>query len=90
MACVRRNGAAAVTASTCPLTAAEIEEGCRKAATLYPWIPPMIIWRGWEYAAYRRFELTDGGNRITLTPVTGNPPVPSATPTRLTWERVRD
>lgn len=38
----------------------------------------------------RRFELTDGGNRITLTPVTGNPPVPSAMPTRLTWERVRD
>ena len=38
----------------------------------------------------RRFELKDGGNRITLTPVTGNPPVPSATPTHLTWERVRD
>lgn len=38
----------------------------------------------------RRFELKDGGNRITLTPVSGNPPVPSATPTHLTWERVRD
>ena len=38
----------------------------------------------------RRFELKDGGNRITLTPVSGNPPVVSATPTHLTWERVRD
>ena len=32
----------------------------------------------------RKFELTDGGNRIVLTPVGGaNPPV------QLTWERVR-
>ena len=32
----------------------------------------------------RKFELTDGGNRIVLTPVGGNNP-----PTQLTWERVR-
>jgi hypothetical protein len=38
----------------------------------------------------RRFELTNGGNRITLTPVSGTPPVPPATPTHLTWERVRN
>jgi hypothetical protein len=37
----------------------------------------------------RRYELKDGGNRITLTPVTGNPPVVPASPTHLTWERVR-
>jgi hypothetical protein len=34
----------------------------------------------------RRFELTDGGNRITLTPVSGGTTNP---PTHLTWERVR-
>jgi hypothetical protein len=32
----------------------------------------------------RKFELTDGGNRIVLTPVGGANP-----PTQLTWERVR-
>lgn len=32
----------------------------------------------------RKFELTDGGNRIVLTPVGGTNP-----PTQLTWERVR-
>ncbi len=32
----------------------------------------------------RKYELTDGGNRIVLTPVGGTGP-----PARLTWERVR-
>jgi len=32
----------------------------------------------------RKFELTAGGNRVTLTPVGG-----TGTPTHLTWERVR-
>lgn len=34
----------------------------------------------------RKFELKDGGNRITLTPVSGGTTNP---PTHLTWERVR-
>jgi SAM-dependent methyltransferase len=59
MARVRWDSTVVMTGTTSPLTVAEIEEGCRKAATLYPWIPPMIIWRGWEYAAYRRFTLTE-------------------------------
>jgi len=42
-----------------PLPVREIEEGYRAAAALYPWNPSMILWRGWEYAAYRRFELPE-------------------------------
>jgi SAM-dependent methyltransferase len=42
-----------------PLTVSEIEDGCRAVARLYPWNPSMILWRGWEYAAYRRFALTE-------------------------------
>ena len=41
------------------LTVAEIEEGCRQVATLFPWIPSLILWRGWEHAAYRRFQLIE-------------------------------
>jgi SAM-dependent methyltransferase len=42
-----------------PPTIADIEEGCREMATLYPWMPSMILWRGWEQAAYRRFSLVE-------------------------------
>jgi len=41
------------------LTASEIEEGCREVARLYPWVPSLILWRGWERAAYRRFSLVE-------------------------------
>jgi SAM-dependent methyltransferase len=39
------------------LSVEELEEGWRAAARLYPWSPSMILWRGWEFAAYRRFVL---------------------------------
>jgi SAM-dependent methyltransferase len=45
--------------TTPPLPFEEIEAGCRIVAQLYPWIPSMILWRGWEYAAYRRFTLAE-------------------------------
>ena len=41
------------------LTVEELEEGWRAAARLYPWSPSMILWRGWEFAAYRRFALPE-------------------------------
>jgi SAM-dependent methyltransferase len=41
------------------LDPADILAGYDAVAALYPWIPPMIIWRGWEYAAYRRFALPE-------------------------------
>lgn len=41
------------------LTIADIEAGCRDVATLYPWLPSLILWRGWEQAAYRRFSLVE-------------------------------
>lgn len=42
-----------------PFSIRELEEGWRAAARLYPFSPSMILWRGWEYAAYRRFALPD-------------------------------
>ena len=41
------------------LSVKELEEGWRAAAGLYPWYPSMILWRGWEFAAYRRFVLPE-------------------------------
>ena len=41
------------------LTSAEILDGYDVVGGLYPWIPSMITWRGWEYAAYRRFALPE-------------------------------
>lgn len=41
------------------LSPAEVVAGYRAAAQLYPAVPPMIIWRGWEYAAYRRCTLPE-------------------------------
>jgi SAM-dependent methyltransferase len=41
------------------LSVEELEEGWRAAAALYPWYPSMILWRGWEFAAYRRFVLPE-------------------------------
>jgi SAM-dependent methyltransferase len=41
------------------LKASDILEGYEAVTSLYPWIPPMIIWRGWEYAAYRTFALRE-------------------------------
>lgn len=41
------------------LNARDIEDGCREVAKLYPWIPSLILWRGWEHAAYRRFSLVE-------------------------------
>jgi SAM-dependent methyltransferase len=41
------------------LSAAEVIAGYDAVARLYPDIPPMIIWRGWEYAVYRRYALPE-------------------------------
>lgn len=41
------------------LSVDELEEGWRAAAGLYPWYPSMILWRGWEFAAYRKFVLPE-------------------------------
>jgi SAM-dependent methyltransferase len=41
------------------LTSGEILHGYDVVGNLYPWIPSMITWRGWEYAAYRRFALPE-------------------------------
>lgn len=34
-------------------------DGYRKISILYPEVPPMIIWRGWEFAAYRNFTIIE-------------------------------
>ncbi len=36
-----------------------ITAGYEKVAELYPHIPPLSMWRAWEYAAYQRFQLTE-------------------------------
>ena len=41
------------------LTPADIMIGIDAVSLLYPHIPPMQIWRAWEYAAYQRCELTE-------------------------------
>lgn len=41
------------------LSAAQVAEGYRVVAELYPDIPPMVIWRAWEYAAYRSRALAE-------------------------------
>jgi SAM-dependent methyltransferase len=41
------------------LEAAEILAGYDAVAGLYPSVPSMLIWRSWEYAAYRRFTLAE-------------------------------
>jgi SAM-dependent methyltransferase len=41
------------------LTTDEVTRGYQVLNRLYPHIPPLIIWRGWEYAAYRRFTLDE-------------------------------
>ena len=46
-----------MTACLAPPTVEEILEGYDAMAALYPWIPSLIMWRGWEYAIYRRCQL---------------------------------
>jgi SAM-dependent methyltransferase len=41
------------------LTTEEILQGYDAISRLYPYIPSMIIWRAWEYAAYRHFRLAE-------------------------------
>lgn len=36
-----------------------IERACRDVAALYPWVPSLILWRGWEQAVYRRYALPE-------------------------------
>ena len=37
----------------------EILNGYDAVSQIYPFIPSMCIWRAWEYAAYRRYQLTE-------------------------------
>jgi SAM-dependent methyltransferase len=39
------------------LATAEILNGYDAVAELYPHVPPLSLWRAWEYAAYRKFKL---------------------------------
>lgn len=39
------------------LTADEILNGYDAVAELYPHVPPLSLWRAWEYAAYQKFNL---------------------------------
>ena len=41
------------------LSPADVLVGFDAVSLLYPHIPPMSIWRSWEYAAYKRYELTE-------------------------------
>jgi SAM-dependent methyltransferase len=41
------------------LAAEEVQAGYEALSQLYPNIPPIIVWRGWEYAAYQRFSLVE-------------------------------
>lgn len=42
---------------TVPLSVAQVLEGYDAISALYPHIPPMTVWRGWEYAGYKRYQL---------------------------------
>lgn len=37
----------------------EVVAGYDAVSVLYPYVPPLSIWRAWEYAAYRRFALPE-------------------------------
>jgi SAM-dependent methyltransferase len=39
------------------LTAEQVLHGYDRVAQLYPYVPPLSHWRGWEYAAYQRYRL---------------------------------
>lgn len=45
--------------TTTLLTRSEVLAGYDAAAALYPHIPPMATWRGWEFAGYRRYALPE-------------------------------
>jgi SAM-dependent methyltransferase len=37
----------------------EVLAGYDAVSPLYPYVPPINLWRAWEYAAYRRYRLDD-------------------------------
>jgi SAM-dependent methyltransferase len=41
------------------LSAEEVLKGYDAVSRLYPYIPPMSMWRAWEYAAYQRYQLME-------------------------------
>lgn len=41
------------------LSPVEVLSGYDAVSLLYPHIPPMCVWRAWEYAAYQRYELSE-------------------------------
>jgi len=38
-------------------TAEQVLQGYDRVAELYPYVPPLSVWRAWEYAAYRNYQL---------------------------------
>lgn len=41
------------------LSIEEVLAGYDAVSQLYPYIPPMLLWRSWEYAAYQRYSLAE-------------------------------
>ncbi|WP_133716048.1 class I SAM-dependent methyltransferase [Methylocaldum gracile] len=41
------------------LSAEEVLKGYDAVSQLYPYVPPMSMWRAWEYAAYQRYQLME-------------------------------
>lgn len=41
------------------LSTEDILAGYQAVSQLYPYIPPMCLWRSWEYAAYRHYALPE-------------------------------
>lgn len=41
------------------LSKQEVLAGYDAVSSLYPHIPPLLLWRAWEYAAYRRYSLAE-------------------------------
>jgi SAM-dependent methyltransferase len=37
----------------------EVSAGYQALAQLYPYVPSLLLWRGWEFAAYRRYALPE-------------------------------
>ena len=36
-----------------------ILRGYEAVSSLYPFVPPITFWRAWEYAAFKRYKLTE-------------------------------
>src|SRR6185503_14601243 len=41
------------------LSLAEVLAGYDAVSQLYPYVPSLLLWRAWEYAAYQRYSLPE-------------------------------